>query len=297
MKSLVVRVAAVALAISTLPGAAHAEWVTGGSSLVPIQPTPSGQSGTADGLINYAVWKNDGTHSGDLFAQMGITSVSSLATAGGISNTGTYNTAQFAYIYQVVNTSYPSPDTPQDPDHKLDGLFVEIGNKTAGGVKGVALANGYVLTENDPTSMKVGPTSNQRLGINSTSDPLESGIVTGTATDSDAKTAITADWNKFPNEPTGPDAVKFTFTNFLFTDEYTTLMIITSDFVPGAARAATQDGGEGDGLVATPGGGGPLIGAPEPSTFGLIALAIPLMGFGYARRLRKNLPAQAATLA
>jgi len=290
MKSLVVRVAAVALAISTLPGAAHADWVTGGSALT------SAPAGSADGLINYAVWHNDGTNSGNLFTQMGIASVTALGGGGSdITNVSGYETAKYAYVYQVVNTSYPVGAD----EHKLDGFFVEIGDKTAGGVKGVAIANGYVFTEGDPNNTHVGPTNNQRLGFNSQTSPLEGATVSGTATDSGANSAITADWNSFPNDPTvpKPDAVKFTFTNFLLTDGYTTLMIITSDLGPGAARGATQDGGEAYGLIATPGGTGPLVDAPEPSTFGLIALAIPLVGFGYARRLRKNLSAQAATLA
>jgi len=288
MKSLVVRVAAVALAISTLPGVAHANWVTGGSALT---STPAG---SADGLINYAVWKNDGTSGSNLFTQMGISSVTGLGSAGGITNVSGYETAKYAYVYQVVNTSYPVGSN----ESNLDGVFIEIGDKTAGGVKGVAIANGYVFTETD-TNPKVGPTNNQRLGFNSTSAPLEGGTVTGTATDTGANSAITANWNTFPNDPTvpKPDAVKFTFTNFLLTDGYTTLMIITSDLDPGAARGATQDGGEAYGLVATPGGAGPLVNAPEPSTFGLIALAIPLVGFGYARRLRKNISVQAATVA
>lgn len=305
MKSLVVRVAAVALAISTLPGAAHADWVAGagGSALVPSVPVPGGQSGTADGVVNFAVWKNSGTVGVDnLFTQLGITAYNAAGTLG-----TSYQTAKYAYIYQVVNTSYPT-----GLEDQIEGFFVQV--KTAN-VSGVAVAgtgaagSGYVLTETlGVTDTKVGPTSNQRLGGESTVAPNTVGNASGVVGDTGAFTTahvgtntIKANFNNFP-DGSGDEAVRFTFgtgdpNSGLLTNEYTTLLIITSNFDPGYAGGALQDGGNAMGFIVTPGGNGPLVDAPEPSTFGLIALAIPLVGFGYARRLRKNLSAQVATMA
>lgn len=285
MRSMFLRAAAVALALVAMPRAADAAWMAGfgGSSLV------SSPAGTADGVINYAVWQNNGLNGGDLFAQIGIDKANELAGTTGTA----YKTAQYAYVYEIVNTKYNT-----NAEAVLSGFFIEVNQ---GNLAGVAYATnsagtqGYVFSELvGVTTTKVGPggdTGNHRLDGGAVEDHTNAGapVTTigqpnGVALDSAAvRSNITADWDFFP--PSGAtQALKFTFQNDngtgikkgINTNGFSTLLIVTSNYRPEFSGGSLQDGGNAMGSVPVP--------TPEPATIAMFGMALPLLGFGYFRR-------------
>jgi len=307
MKSLVVRVAAVALAIIALPGAAHANWITAGSAFIAdINPANDGQSNpqsNADGVINFAVYQ--ATSGGTINSTLGISSAQSLF------GTTAVNNGDYIYMYQVVNTVAPGV---ADYDRALDKILIEhIASTTT--VSAAGYLDKTVFTD---TSGNVGPngtsgtgagttnTGNYRLGADNSTPGTAFYIANpGLATDTFSINATSFNKNDAlkPNGATGT-AYSFKFPgndvgngSGLQPTEYSSIVYIVSTFAPGLGSGQVSDTQWGGGFVPTPGGAGPLLNTPEPGTFGLIALAIPLIGWGYARRLRKNLSAQAATVA
>jgi len=84
-----------------------------------------------------------------------------------------------------------------------------------------------------------------------------------------------------PGDPVaGTAAIKFNYMEIGATSEptLTNLMIIGASVGPHAGIVQDGDGGEANAIVPVP--------TPEPGTFALVGLALPLLGWGYARRLR-----------
>jgi len=299
MKAFVLRAAMVALALGAVPGAVRASWVagTGGSVLV------SSPANTADGVINYAVYKNDGAgvSGGNLFTQLGIAQANDILLGGSAAN---YQTRQYAYVYQVVNTQYNTAlEAP------LDAIFIQANMNNVSGIAtastGGATPQGYVFTE--AGGNKIGasggildPTGgNNRLDGGAAENHTNSApVVTtgqpdGTAVDAGAWLGdpnMMATWNFFPdNSGNVALRVDFGLANRLSTNAYTTLIIVTSDFAPVTGGLALQDGGNANGLGPVP--------TPEPGTLALLGLGLPLLGWGYVRRLRANKAVVAAVTA
>jgi len=302
MKAFALRAAMVALALGAVPGAVQASWVagTGGSVLV------SAPAGTADGVINYAVYQNDGAgvSGGNLFTQLGIAQANDILVGGSAAN---YKTRQYAYVYQVVNTQYNTA-----LEAALDSLFIRANMDTVSGVAtastGGATPQGYVFTELvggvttkiTATGAPTDPTGgNNRLdggaaeNHTNSAPTVTTGQPNGTAVDAGAwpgNPGMTAAWNFFPDN-SGNRAIRVDFgaASKLGTNMYTTLIIVTSDFAPVTAGLALQDGGNANGLGPVP--------TPEPGTLALLGLGLPLLGWGYVRRLRANKAVVAAVTA
>jgi hypothetical protein len=259
MKSLIVRVAAVALVCLALPKPAEAQFMSGftGNSGLLTSPNPSDQ-----GTISYAVFQNSVTGTNGTFATF-LSSASGTALSGALSSSVKTSLESQAYIY-IYQVSIPtSGSTPPDK--------LYLANPALYTTASIGFANQVVFS-----------------GVNGSS-ALTSSSPTF-ATDSNAQTITSFNQNdQFHGTGTPPAALSYTFNSVPNTSYYTSIMIAGSAIGPSGSGV----GQIGDGLYVQ--GSVPVPG-PEPSTVALLALAFPLFGFGYVRRLRNRLqvPATAA---
>jgi len=298
MRRFVLRVAAVALALVALPAAADAGWMAPytGNTQMALPVTLTNQGDRADGVVNFAVYDNTDGSFNSFFSTgfknaLGdsLTNNTTEGTFGSLSGVANSN---YIYVYQVVNSN---PVQLLGSDSALDSLFLRAqGSLTAGG-----WANGFIF--NDGTA-DVGPTGNQRLGHEGPDfDLLVDGIPSETAADVGSTinvNTLTVVSHSSPNarniagldlDTTFPGsvtpAIQFDY-DAAQTGKYTYLMILASNQAPIYRRGTISDGSHTDGDVPLP--------SPEPGTLALIGLGLPLLGWGYVRRLRASKAVAAA---
>jgi hypothetical protein len=319
MRSLILRAATVALAILALPSAADAGWMTEFTG-----NTQTGLPGAqGDGVINFAVFDNTGTtaaskFSGQSFYTTGFATAlgqSLISGSGNIGSLADLNNSSYIYVYQMVNTN------PRGAESDLEGLFLKgsgyltgdgsmddpyAPNLNPGWLTAAGWANGYIF--HDGTA-KVGPntpTNNQRLGGNDgqtgsgsfdtavDGKPSEKASDPGSTIDVNALTIVSDDGgitvssvsvDFFPEDDSTEIALQYHVAG-MPTNTYSYLMIIASNHAPIYQRGTTSDGQHADGDIPVP--------SPEPGTLALIGLGLPLLGWGYVRRLRANKAVAAA---
>lgn len=275
MRSLVLRAAAVALALTALPNAADAGWepgYNGNSQLV----APSAR---ADGVINFAVYK---TEDADWTDDFGAGFDAAVRTFMGSTNVAV---GSYIYFYQVVNTN------PNNPESSLSNLYLA----SSGSLNAAGTVDGYLFTEGSGPGSTVGPVGNQRLGAeNGPNDSTVNGVPSNGTTPPSGfvfnSGAVNIgnyddDDEAFPDNTPGDEsddipARKFSFSNTLAVDMYSSVAFLISPNAPKYGMGSLQDGGYTRGDVPVP--------SPEPGTFALLGLGLPLLGWGYARRLRAS---------
>jgi len=257
MKAFVLRAAAVALALLAIPSAADANWVGAGfsgSNQLTLGTVPPATGPRADGVINYAVYDN----SANDFAA--VTGFSGTATtqfgAGGL------GAGRYIYLYQVVNND------PITPEHELTGMHLMVDLASINSA-------GFLLdTVFRDASGNVGPVGNIRLGLeNPIPDvPLPAPNPTGFGTIAAAieTQSVTAN---------NGDSLRFNFMpGTIPTDSFSSVLFVTSGRDPTFGQGRLVDGDTTAGFVPVP--------TPEPGTLALLGLGLPLLGWGYTRRLR-----------
>jgi len=290
------RAAAVALALAVIPTKADAAWLVDYTGYTSVgQPTDK-----VDGIINFGVYQNNGV-TGNWATDLGI--------ASALLPSGAQTSANYVYFYSVVNSYRPSANLP---DETLVSLYIDTQQRDTsfGIVQGSGLGAGFtdlqglVGTTTTVTNTTSGAGVNNRLlggGLNengpSTGDPqpLDGvpthviseetpippiGILTGPLGTSSSTllpqggTAVSG----YVNDPLyNVQARQATF--LLGTNQFSTLVFVTSDYAP------TFGGGTLKGASGYSGGDVPVP-TPEPGTLALLAMAVPLFGWGYKRRLR-----------
>jgi hypothetical protein len=261
MKWFALRAAAVALATFLLaPGSARASgWVPGDSGNVVLTGTP-----TSNGIVNYAVYNYTGastTLSAEL-ATLGLTSnlvFNNPTTVAAMDPTTTSSTT-YLYFYQVVNNQ------PVATGSGLTQLFLGANPAqmvSAGVVKDATFSQG---------GNPVGPSTNQTLNGNPDATPFVTGAPAGTVGAWTYQGPESPGGVFFGGAP-GPGAV-------LAPGQYGYLMVVASNVAPVFGSVALHDGVAPDAVGLAP------VPTPEPGTFALIGLGLPLLGWGYARRLR-----------
>jgi hypothetical protein len=253
MRSFVLRVAIAVLASLAIPCGVDAQWMDVGS--VTTAPLNSGDSA----IINYAVF-SQGSNTGTSGAFATYIGGNSSALAAAISASGasltTLESDKYIYFYQVVSTS----NTLVDDLNQL--RIAEPKNFNTQG-----FANGYNFSD---TSGNINGNTNSALA----STP-------SIVADSGANLVFNANPNGNFQPSNSGKSLTFTFLALDYPG-YTALMLGGSNYTPNIyGQGQTGDGGYANGDVPVPG--------PEPSTFALLALAFPVFGFGYVRRLRNRL--------
>jgi hypothetical protein len=251
MRSFVLRAAAVALAICALPAAASAGWIAAGSV------SSSGGENTDAATVTYAVFQNTSSStssSGNFFGATGIT-VSQPSNSDYTSTASDLSQYAYIFVYQVS----------QATQHVVDSLYVSGLNTAA------AIATGDTFAS--VTSASGSTPASATFNTNQTTV-----IMTG------------IDYN-YLQPGTSANATQFTFgdvgdgtqknpgTNVAYLTT-TGLMIVGSNSYNPTGVAETADGGYDIAILPVPG--------PEPSTFALLGVGLPLLGWGYARRLRAS---------
>lgn len=258
--------AATVAALLALNGSARAGWETTGS-------VTSAPSGSGIGVISYAVFHND-TGNPLTAATLGVSPTVFNAITGGLQQGSTANltSATYLYFYQVVNA------TPSNSF--LNGLL--LGTDTSK-VQAAGSASGYVFTD---AGGAVGPSGNTGL---------DNGATPGFALSGAALSAFYGGGSVLATNPSVP-AINFGFflpapnhppTNTPTT--YTSIVFIASNSPPHLSTSNILDGAVTSASLPVP--------TPEPGTLVLFALAAPVLGLGYARRMRKNLQDATASIA
>jgi hypothetical protein len=249
MRSLVLRAATVALALIAIPSAADASWTMAGQTNT-TNDNPIGTNNQANDVatVYAAVYNNTST-----FSTSGMT-----ALYGSLS---TLSADSYIYVYEVVSSN------------PINALYI-----SPTGVNVVATLTGSVLTSSTGTAVTSSSQSVTTSELNSAS-PFQT---TSTGAGPASVTNIYAsNYHDF-----GGSAYQIVFqplNNALGGPQYTytSLIIVGSNAAPGVGLLETGDG-SGAYTFSDP------VPSPEPSTFALIGLGLPLLGWGYVRRLRAN---------
>jgi len=281
---------AVVAAVLVAPAISRADWMTQNSgNSVLVAPQAS-----ADGVINFAVYQNTGSN---WLTTLGVTATQ--LTNSNKDLTGNIDaTAKYVYMYQIVNTKLVDPGK-----NDLVALNVAVDKAS---VTGYGSLKGDVFKD---AAGNVGGTGNTRLdkGKDSDTSPNPEGFpidgkpsfafgagdpttsVAIAQNDSSATNALSASYSDLPNGP--PDYSPFLRFNFgeLGQDQYSSIVFITSNVAPIFYAGILQQGTE-----YTAGDVSTMNRAPEPGTMALLALGLPLAGYGYRRRLQKRAAAAAA---
>jgi hypothetical protein len=307
MRSLVLRAAVVALAILGVPKAADA------GSFLPSytgntvfgQPTP-----LTDGVVNFGVYHSTTTNFfTELFG-------ASAGAAFQLANPTVDANAQYVYIYSVVNTGQPNNNTEQALitfTVPTDGFATSAGAFQTSTVLNAANtraaftdAETTILTGNNANFVGSGrPPNNRRLGpgvvppgsvpgdgIPDFIDGAPSFAFTpGTigqvgVTTITGNTGIQSTVKPVTSSISAGGNTSFTF--LLGDGQVSTLFFFTANGPP-----AGYGQGEISGVTGAPSVADVPVPTPEPGTFALIGLGLPLLGWGYARRLRASKAVQA----
>lgn len=253
MKAFVLRVAAVALAVCAIPNAADAMWLGTYSGSNQLTLAPNGGPGPlGDGIINFAVYDNINGDFSSIYAGAGTTQFGS----GGVT------AGRYIYLYQVVNTNPTGGDNPLTGMHLM---VVDADIESAG-----VLADTVFVDAGG----NVGPDGNRRLGTESVANnvALFGFTPTALATDSAAIETMTV-------TSTGV-SLRFNFTvpPGVPTGSYSALLFVSANAAPTVGQGRLVDGDTTAGDVPVP--------TPEPGTLALLGLGLPVLGWGYRRRLR-----------
>ena len=274
------------LAITAMPTAAHADFFLGGFQGHSTFINPNDR---ADGTVNFAVYQNDtGTWTGDaFFSGLDLTSLSGSVDA----------TAKYVYLYQAVNTD---PDTTDGSDAVLTDLFVSVtpAQITSYGVFGeIVSSSGANVTVQDTAVFvdsdgQVGPSTNRRLGNNAApNDTSPDGSPSDSAATVDdivvnnqAASVYSATFNPTPFG--GDDALQFTFhleseTTATVGPRFTSLLFVTSNWIPSYGTVALQDGVHTAGDAPVP--------TPVPATLAMLLGGLPgFAGLGLVLHRRRE---------
>jgi hypothetical protein len=238
MKALLVRAAAVALAVAGATGTARASWVPGASGTADF-------SGSTE-FVGYAVWKNTTgatTLTAEINAALGLSGSSAYPT-NPISGGSNAPATNYLYFYEAIN--YGSNATVSSLT-----LPVAAANVQAAGSLPVTSspANEFNEFQNSST-----PTFRTNGTYGTVGTVWAAGGVAG--------------------------GEEFSGAN-LGHNNFTTLMIIGSSVGP-EFKTSTLGTSGGSATASLP------VPTPEPGTLALMGLAVPVLGWGYARRLRQN---------
>jgi hypothetical protein len=243
MRSFVLRVAAVALALFAIPRAADAGWTLAGQTTT-VQAANSPTNDT--GVISYGVYNNSNAD----FFTAGVSGLSSAnLTAALIGSNSSLANDKYIYVYEMTNVNSATA---------LVNLFIQDNNNA-------------ILDASTIVGEK----------FSSTFTTLNASAFT-TGADSYWTNATPQPERTYP--PLTP-AYEFTLAQTggyaaLGTGQSSSIVIIGSNAPPVTGQGETGDGGWADGAIPVP--------SPEPGTFALIGLGLPLLGWGYVRRLRAN---------
>jgi hypothetical protein len=200
--------------------------------------------------VYYAVYDNS---KGDFFSKSGITAAQFGGLPGDYSSTAaSLNSDKFIFVYEVLNPSDLKQGQP------ITAFYVQNPDmvKDAGAANGVSFA----------------------------ADPAGGTPTFSTAgTDSSINQAGAAIFHTPPATP----ALQFTYSGIGGTTgtppharpNNTSLMIVGADTM---VNGLIQDGDGGFAFGTAP------VPGPEPSTLALLGLGLPLLGWGYVRRLRAS---------
>jgi hypothetical protein len=256
MRRFVLRAAAVALALLGTTSAANATWLVSGNAQL------NNGAPTAQGVVNYAVYQNGGS-----FASLGA-ELTSLGITG-LTNPGAANptvdlsgaATTYLYFYQVVNNQSSSSGGT------LELLFLSLVPQDV--VAAGSATNNLTFNTAGGTAVGTGNLDSSGSGAINTTTPFVSGSPAGS-------------WAGNVNNPPGFAFAGAGTTSGIGGGQYTNIMVIASNVAPVMGTGTLVDGlaPNSSGLVPVP--------APEPGTLALLGLGLPLLGWGYARRLRAS---------
>lgn len=261
MRILSYRAAALIAALLILPGAARAQWIADGST----QTSQIGSSKNNDAsTVNYAVFQQTTTgSSGTLATYLNSAAGAGLKTALGSSVTALEN-SKYIYFYQAANP--------------VKTTIKEFYVANPGATTIAASANGYVFQQNG-SAVTTGALASNPTGGSITGGP--STDLTFTA-NTGAKGTNPDGTNTFGD--TGNPNTEFSLNDSvgIAKGQYSGLMVLGSNNKPMSGEVETGDGGQATAFgVPVPG--------PEPGTFALLALGLPILGLRYGRRLQNRL--------
>ncbi len=214
--------------------------------------TVLGSTSSDTGTVTYAVYQQ--SSSGDFFANSGLSS-SELSTFAHSIGDSTLNSDKYIFIYEVTNSG-----------GKVSDFFLSNPSSITD-----------VATTNSSTN-SVFSTTGSSSGSGTLANPTFTSPTSNPSSEYYGVTAATS--NDF--EPvTSTPAMQFAFDGSIDSSGgFSGLIIVGSNSINMTGLIQTGDGGYADGYVPVPG--------PEPSTFALLGLGLPLLGWGYARRLRAS---------
>jgi PEP-CTERM motif-containing protein len=228
-------------------------------------------NGTTSGIVDFAVYQNDGTMGGNWTLQLGISGVATDGFGSGIDTT-----AQYVYFYEVVNvgsTKYGDlfVNSYSNPYSSGGWLLGKVFNEAVDGAVGPA-TNRYLGTiPTGPDSSGIHPSAND--GVLST--PLTSSFI------SDGSTVRPLAINTLGG---GGVPADFAWVNFplagttqLSPAQYSPVLFLTSNTAPTYASGGLQS------TSGTASAGIPSE-APEPGTLAIWGLGLATFGIVSARR-------------
>jgi hypothetical protein len=271
MKRFALRAAAVALALLGTSSAASADWIASGS--VVTQPIPGSQTNDT-ATVYFAVYDNK---NGDFVANSGL-NFNQFAHSGGTS--ATLAADRYVYIYEVANPTV-SP---------VLNFYVS----SPGNINVALSANGYVFqsggksvtgTDSGSTTSTLSALSGAVAGGNFSN--IGSETTSGSTSKTTDVVAVLSS-NFHPNGGPPAERYDFGYTDPVFgttpdsiaVGGFSALIIAGSNVAPVIGQVQTGDGSAAAGFAPVP--------APEPGTLALLGLGLPLLGWGYARRLRAS---------
>ena len=257
-----------------VPVAAHAEFLTGFTGYTRMKDV-----GQADGVVSFAVYKNTGDWTVDLFrSQSGTTNISGdvVNLAGSSVDTG----AAFVVFYGIVNNG----NLP--PADGITALGVPSGNYTSAGYlsgrvffDGLAVQGSNKWLGPDPGTLGGAPNDLDDVPDGS---PSDSGFAFGTG---DRPFTGGAAINNPDSASLGPAGFSWLPEPVLADDRTSPILYFTTNESGFQYSTGTISGRSSDALSDTGTSDGDLIQAvPEPATLALVGIGMACSAFGLFRR-------------
>jgi hypothetical protein len=224
--------------------------------------------GTSDGLINFAVYKNQGGATGNWITDLGLTGLVSATTTSDLP--GTSGREEYVYFYQLVNTN-PAGSVAGDSGLHLLQIQSGPGDFLAGGYVSGSGFNSATPGLAGATGV-TGPTSNPSIGPPTTDGTVGNDPVNGTPGFSGGTLggtgflpvvgAVTPNSLRFVTGDIHGQELEFwqfSWDAGFPLGGYSTVVFLTSNSRPQYLRGIVHDGSTTDGDIPST--------TPEPATF------------------------------